>query len=189
MTRFLPRRTLIAMAVGAAAALLVACAQMGAAKEQAPVTLAPNVDLPRFMGAWYVIANIPTFPEKGAYNAVERYTLESDGSIGIDFSFRADSFEGAPRRYTSRGFVQPAGNAVWGIQFVWPFKADYRISYVASDYSATIITRQKRDYVWIMARTPTISEADYALLLAKVAAEGYDPAKVQKVPQQAVGRS
>ena len=189
MTRPFPRRTAIAIAVGAAAALLVACANMAGSKNEVPVTLAPNVDLPRFMGAWYVIANIPTFPEKGAYNAVERYTLESDGSVAIDFSFRADSFEGTPKRYTSRGFVQAPGNAVWGIQFVWPFKADYRISYVAADYSATIITREKRDYVWIMARTPTLSDADYALLLAKVAAEGYDPAKVQKVPQQASGRS
>jgi apolipoprotein D and lipocalin family protein len=34
-----------------------------------------SVDLERFMGDWYVIANIPTFIEKGAHNAVEGYQM------------------------------------------------------------------------------------------------------------------
>ena len=37
------------------------------------------VDLERFMGDWYVIANIPTFIEKGATNAIESYKLMDDG--------------------------------------------------------------------------------------------------------------
>ena len=39
------------------------------------------VDVDRFMGDWYVIANIPTFAEKGAHNAVESYRLDADGTI------------------------------------------------------------------------------------------------------------
>ncbi len=39
------------------------------------------VDLDRFMGDWYVIANIPTFLEKGAHNAVENYQLNEDGTM------------------------------------------------------------------------------------------------------------
>jgi apolipoprotein D and lipocalin family protein len=41
----------------------------------------PYVDLERFMGDWYVVANIPTFVEKGAHNAVESYSLSSDRTI------------------------------------------------------------------------------------------------------------
>jgi len=40
------------------------------------------------------------------------------------------------------------------MQFLWPFKAEYLIAYVDPDYSETIIARNNRDYVWIMARTP-----------------------------------
>ena len=47
-----------------------------------------NVDLERFMGDWYVIANIPTFLEKDAYNAVETYRLDDDGSIDTTFTYR-----------------------------------------------------------------------------------------------------
>ena len=53
-----------------------------------------QVDLERFMGPWYVIANIPTFVEKGAHNAVENYRLDDDGTIATTFTFRKDGFDG-----------------------------------------------------------------------------------------------
>jgi apolipoprotein D and lipocalin family protein len=151
----------------------------------APMPTVPQVDLQRFMGDWYVIANIPTFIEKGAHNAIESYRLDSDGTIATTFTFRAGAFDGKPKKYTPRGFVQDTRtNALWGMQFIWPIKADYRITHLADDYSQTIISREARDYVWIMARSPSISEADYQRLLKIVGAQGYDLARIQKVPQQ-----
>ena len=69
------------------------------------------------------------------------------------------------------------------MQFIWPIKAEYLILYVSEDYRRTIIGRTKRDYVWIMARTPQISEEDYAMLLKIVEEAGYDIGKVRKVSQ------
>ena len=57
----------------------------------APVTLARQVDLARFAGTWYVIANIPTMFEGGAHNATEHYVLDADGTMDTTFSFRADA--------------------------------------------------------------------------------------------------
>ena len=143
-----------------------------------------HVDLERFMGPWYVIANIPTFLEKEAYNAVETYTLNDDGTIATTFTFRKGGFDGKEKEYNPKAFVlDEESNALWGMRFVWPIKADYRIVYLDSDYSQTIIGRQDRDYVWIMARTPTISDSDYDTLLAKVEALGYDVTLVKRVPQ------
>lgn len=152
-----------------------------------PVALVPHVDLPRFMGDWYVIANIPTFLEKGAHNAKDSYRLAPDGTILTTFSFNADAADGPAKQYGSRGYVTDTStNAIWGQQYVWPFKADYRISYISTDYSETVITRAKRDYVWIMARTPTIPEADLARLKAFVQSQGYASDSLQFVPQDAV---
>jgi apolipoprotein D and lipocalin family protein len=142
------------------------------------------VDLERFMGDWYVIANIPTFVEKGAHNAIESYELDADGSIATTFTFRKDSFDGKAKKYTPRGFVRNTeSNAEWGMQFVWPIKSDYRIIWLNEDYSHTVIGRNKRDYVWIMARTPQISETDYARMVAFIAAAGYDTSQLVRVPQ------
>jgi len=151
----------------------------------APLATVPRVDLERFMGDWYVIANIPTFIEEGAHNAVESYRLDADGTIATTFTFRDDGFDGPEKRYTPRGYVLDRdSNAVWGMQFIWPIKADYRIVYLASDYSQTVIAREARDYLWIMARTPSISEADYARLVALAGRLGYDTTRIQKVPQR-----
>jgi len=166
----------------ATSALFVSGCQMTPLKPLPPV---PHVDLSRFMGDWYVIANIPTFIEKGAHNAIESYRIDSDGSIATTFTFRAGAFDGKEKRYTPRGFIfDRETNAVWGMQFIWPIKADYRITYLSEDYSQTVISRIQRDYVWIMARTPSIPEADYQRLLNLVGAQGYDVTKVQKVPQK-----
>lgn len=143
------------------------------------------VDLERFMGDWYVIANIPTFLEKGAHNAVETYEMNEDGTIATTFTFRDGSFDGEKKEYNPKGFVRDTGsNALWGMRFIWPIKADYRIVYLDDDYSQTIIGRQKRDFVWIMAREPNISEEDYQMLLGVVESLGYDLSKVERVPQQ-----
>ncbi len=143
------------------------------------------VDLDRFMGDWYVIANIPTFLEKGAHNAVENYALNDDGTIATTFTFRDGSFDGEEKEYTPKGFITDTqSNAIWGMRFVWPIKADYRIVYLDDDYQQTIIARKQRDYVWVMARTPQISDEDYQALVARIDALGYDTSKIEKVPQQ-----
>jgi apolipoprotein D and lipocalin family protein len=150
-----------------------------------PIALVPKVDLPRFMGDWFVIANIPTAIEKGAHNAVESYRLAEDGSIPTTFTFRADGFDGPEKRYHPRGFVlDRESNAVWGMRFIWPFKADYRIVYLTPDYTQTVIGREARDYVWIMARTPAIPEADYQRMVVFLQEQGYDVSRIQRVPQR-----
>ena len=159
---------------------LAACAGSGPEMETVDY-----VDLERFMGDWYVIANIPTFLEKGAHNAVETYEMNDDGTISTKFTFRDGSFDGEKKEYNPKGFVRDTGsNAIWGMRFIWPIKADYRVVYLDDDYSQTIIGRQKRDFVWIMAREPDISDSDYAMLLGVVESLGYDTSKVERVPQR-----
>ena len=139
------------------------------------------VDLDRFMGDWYVIANIPTFLEKDAYNPLENYKLEKDGTISTTFTFNKGSLDGPEKIYRPRGFVtDKETNAIWGMQFIWPIKADYRIVYLDNNYQQTIIGRNSRDYAWIMARTPTISEDDYSKLVDYIVSLGYDISDLQK---------
>lgn len=151
-----------------------------------PPTIRPvdYVDLPRFMGDWYVIAHIPSWPEQDAYNAVESYALCPDGAIQTTFRFRDGAFDAPLEVMHPVGFVRPdTGNAVWGMQFIWPIKAEYVIVYLNADYSQTIIGRSARDYAWLMARTPTIPDGDYAAALERLQNLGYSLADVRKVPQ------
>lgn len=150
-----------------------------------PIETVDYVDLDRFMGDWYVIASIPTFLEKDAYNAVETYALNEDGTIATTFTFNKGGFSGPLKRYTPKGFVRNTqSNAEWGMQFIWPIKADYRITWLEADYSQTVIARNQRDYVWIMARSPQIPEADYQQMVEHIKAAGYDTAELVRIPHE-----
>ena len=169
--------------------LLIACAVLlnasACASNLPPIKPVSHVDLPRFMGNWYVIATIPTRFEKTAYNALEVYTLKTNGDVATSFHFRDGSFDGEKKDIHSTGIVKHgSGNAVWGVQVFWPMKAQYIVAWLKDDYSQVIVARDARDYTWVMARTPTIPQADYDALLERVKALGYPMEKIRKVPQQ-----
>lgn len=163
--------------------LFVGCAST----PKPPLEPVPSVDLERFMGDWYVLAAIPTRIERDAYNPVESYELVDENTIQTTYTFNEGGFDGPLETLTPRGFVREGtGNAVWGMQFIWPFKADYRIIHLGEDYRTTVIGRQKRDYVWVMARTPSVDDATWEKLERVVADAGYDLAELQEMPQEPV---
>jgi apolipoprotein D and lipocalin family protein len=177
-------RTSVTMRAAALACALLA-AGCQTVPELPPLEPVDHVDLARFMGKWYVIANIPTFLEKGAHNATETYELRDDGTIATTFTFRKDAFDGALKTLTPTGHVgDDPSNAVWGMQFVWPVKAQYLIIHLDDDYSQTVIGRDKRDYVWIMAREPRLSASDYDRLVLRLGEQGYDVSRIERVPQR-----
>lgn len=146
-----------------------------------------KVDLERFVGDWYVLANIPTFLERGAHNAIESYSLNDDGSIATVFTFNRNSFDGKVRTLRPTGFVyNHETHAEWRMQFLWPFKAAFLIIYLDPEYETTIIGVPGRSYLWIMARSPQIPEEQLQSLVDFAIAEGHDIKKIQRVPQQSL---
>ena len=130
-----------------------------------------------------MIASIPTFLEKDAHGAVESYRLNPDGTIATTFTFHKGAADGPLKTLRPRGRVRDSSNAIWDMQFVWPVRAEYIIAHLDAQYSETVIARSKRDYVWIMARTPQLSSSDYERLVDVVRSLGYDMAKLRRVPQ------
>lgn len=143
------------------------------------------VDLKRFMGDWYVIANIPTFIEKRATNAIESYELMDDGkTIKTTFSFFNDSPDGKKKVYNPTGFVYNSEtNAEWRMQFIWPFKSAFLIIDLDEGYNYTVIGIPSKKYVWIMAREPALSEQVYKTIIQNLSEIGYNTSLIRKVPQ------
>lgn len=147
---------------------------LNACMTQPPIKTVTEVDINKFMGPWYVIAHIPTFIEKNAYNAVESYALNEDGTIATTFTFNEGSLSGPLKTYKPKGFViKNSGNALWGMQFIWPIKAQYKIVYLDAEYQNTIIARDDRDYVWLMSRQKHINQDILKLLENKIENDGY----------------
>lgn len=153
---------------------------MGCGQSQIPAVA--DLDLPKYMGDWYVIASIPLGPEKNSFNALEQYQLVSDKEVAITFSYNDQSLTGPPVKRTAKGFVSASENSRWGVQFFWPIKAEFVVSYVDADYETTIVARSRRDYIWLMARTPQVESSVLQVLKEKASELGYDLTGLRMVP-------
>lgn len=158
--------------------LLTACTT-----SRPPLPTADSVDLDRFMGAWFVQGYTPILVDGNAHNAVEHYYRVEDDRIATTYQFRKGGFDGDLKTYTPTGFVEDdPSNARWRMQFIWPFRAKYVILYLSDNYEHTVIAHPNRKYAWIMSRSPQMDEATYRKLVGRLAAAGFDPEILQRVP-------
>lgn len=154
------------------------------AASKMPLRTVPKVDLPRFMGDWYVIANIPYFAERGNVEAVESYRLREDGQIANWFVFRKNSFDAPQKRYDFTAEVKNKETmAEWRVKFLPFLKVAYLVIDLDPGYQWTVVGHPSRKYGWIMARQKTLPKDTYAGILERLEAKGYDPQKFAKVPQ------
>ena len=164
----------------------VACLAVGCASVKEPLRTVPHVDLPRYMGDWYVIANIPYFAEKNCFDSIESYALRPDGDIDNWFTCRKKSFE-APleRQATALAIVDDkTSNSAWHIKFFKIISVKYLILDLDPDYQWVAVGHPSRRYGWIMARARTLPEATYQGILTRLGEQGYDTSRFGKVPQR-----
>jgi apolipoprotein D and lipocalin family protein len=152
--------------------------------DQPPLALAQHVDLERYAGRWYIIANIPYFAERGKVGSHFDVSFP-DGKVKDVYSARDGNFDVPLKSFTMNGYVVPGtGNARWRESPFWPVYLSYLILYVSPDYQYALVGYPGRGYGWVLSRSPTMGDATYTSLLQRFAAEGYDTKQFQRVPQQ-----
>lgn len=162
--------------------LLSGCAAT-AARDQPPLISDAVVDLPRFMGAWNVIAHIPYWPERGKVASRDEYRLRADGRIDNDFVFRK-SFDAPEHRWHGISRVVPGSHgAHWQVQFIWPFKTDLLVLEVDPDYRWALLGHPQRKYAWVFAREARMDDAMLDQLRQRFKRYGYNPAQLLRVAQ------
>ena len=107
-----------------------------------------HVDLDRFMGRWYVLANIPTRIERGAHNAVESYELQDDGTIRTTFTFRKDSFDAPEKAFHARALRRCRGQTPDRPAATMPFGS-----------TASLIVSCRRSSAWLLYEYAAITSS------------------------------
>ncbi len=186
MSRDARRRLAAGMAL-VAACVVGACANTTAqvdGETRAPFRLA-TVDLPRYMGRWYIIANIPYWGERDFVATRAEWKLRDDGTIDDSFFGRKGSFTAQETTHEFTDTVVPgSGNAHWKVRLFFPVSVSQYTLYVDPEYRYTVLGYGDRSLGWIFARERTIPDATYRELLGKLAEQGYDVSKFRKVPQE-----
>jgi apolipoprotein D and lipocalin family protein len=151
--------------------------------EDIPMQSVPYVDLDRFMGRWYMIANIPFFAERGNVGTYVTYSRRPDGLID-DLYTAYDAFGLPP--FTKNGLIEitnPMTGAEGRITFLKPLWQDYAVLYLDRDYRYTVIGHPSRDYAWVFAREPKVPQDVYQDMLNALTANKFDVNRVTKIPQ------
>jgi apolipoprotein D and lipocalin family protein len=151
-----------------------------------PLQTVSHVDIPRYMGDWYVIANIPYFAEKDCVDSVESYALRPDGDIDNWFSCRKKTFD-APMKRKANALAtikDKQTNATWSVKFFHLISVKYLILDLDPDYQWVAVGHPSRNYGWILARSKALLPATYDDILGRLGKQGYDMTKFAKVPQQ-----
>jgi apolipoprotein D and lipocalin family protein len=144
-----------------------------------------SLDLPRYMGRWYNIANVPYFGERDYVGSYSEWKLLDAETIEDLYLGHKGSFD-APlerRQFVDR-VVPNSGNAEWRVRVFWPIFISQLTVYVDPDYRFTMLATRDKSLTWIFARTPDISESDYRALVARLDAMGFDTARIRRVPQR-----
>lgn len=161
--------------------LLGACAS--APRTPLPTPAEP-VDVQRFLGRWYIIANIPYIGERGDVGSYVEYHARDDGRIDDRYFYRDGSFdEPLEKRSGVARIVDTATNAHWEAQFIWPLWFSFHVLYVDEDYRYTVIGHPDRDLGWIYARAPQIDPQALDALFDRLIAAGYRREQFVLIPQ------
>lgn len=162
--------------------LVSGCAMM---RGGPPLETVDRVDLERYMGEWYVIANIPYFGERGNVAGRAIYRMRDDGRIDDIYRYRDGDFDAPVEEMTGVAWVVDGDtNAEWKVQFYWPIRFGYYIIGLDENYQWTVVGHPSREYAWIMAREPALSDDRYRALLALLDDRGFDASQLRKVPQR-----
>ena len=175
--------------LGAVCLILSGCA-WGTKPEGPPVTTVPMVDLARYMGTWHEIAKYPNRFQKGCVGSSAEYRLAPDGkSVEVVNRCTGEGPDGKARSARGKArVVDPATNAKLSVTFFWPFSGDYWILALGPEYEYAVVGTPDREYLWFLARTPTVSRDLYDLLMREAERQGFDPSRDREVLALKAGR-
>jgi apolipoprotein D and lipocalin family protein len=140
-----------------------------------PLDSVSEVDLTRYVGTWYEIANFPQWFQRGCTGTTATYALRDDGEIDVLNQCREDSLDGEIRSKLGRARITDrTTNSELQVSFFRPFWGDYWIIELDEDYQYAVVGHPGRDYLWILSRTPTMVDSTYRGILERLETRGYD---------------
>eukprot|EP01134_Creolimax_fragrantissima_P000853 CFRG0853T1 len=153
----------------------------GISFSEKPETVA-NFDCDAYMGDHFVLYGVTTPRDKGAHNAIESYRMTVDGTINVCYSWLDRSFKGEKNEVKAKAW-QAEKPSEWKFQFIWPFKADYLITYQSTSKNLSVVTVRSKDLAWLMSHNNTASQKEINDALEWMQDNGYPMAKMTKIPR------
>jgi len=176
-------KAILSLILSMSVPLFAACAQ--SSDKQINTETVKSLDLQRYMGKWYEIARFDHRFERGLVGCTAEYTLLPDGKIQVLNSGYKNDFSGEYKIAKGKAKLpNPAEPGKLKVSFFLWFYGDYFVMELDKDYNYVLIGSSSDKYLWILSRTPQLSEQTLNLLLEKAKQRGYDTSKLIWVKQK-----
>ncbi|NDY91487.1 lipocalin family protein [Ideonella livida] len=159
------------------AAILAGCASA----PTAPLPTVAQVDLDRYLGRWHQVALVPNrFQAQCVGDTTAEYRRDGAAVEVRNRCRRADG--GFDEAVGVAQVVPDSGNAKLRVSFFRPFYGDYWILALDPDYRWVLVGEPRREYGWILSRSPQLPAADLEAALARAEALGWRRSQFQVAP-------
>jgi len=138
------------------------------------VTPVEKFEINRYLGKWHEIARLDHSFERGLSQVTAEYSLRDDGGVKV-VNRGFDAVEGKWREAVGKAyFVESADKGYLKVSFFGPFYGAYVIFELDRDYRYSFVSGPDRDYLWLLSRTPAVSDALMERFIKKAASLGFD---------------
>ncbi len=158
----------------------------------APVKTIASLDVSRYLGTWYEIAKYPNwFQKKCVSNTKAVYSARADGALKVLNSCKTvegntSEAEGTARQIGAKDSPKlevrfaPAWLAF--LPMVW---GDYWVIDLDAQYQVAVVSDPRREYLWILSRTPQLDKKVFEDTLQRLQAQQFDVRKLELTSQAA----
>lgn len=141
-----------------------------------PPNLEPlhHFDLGRYLGTWYEIARLDHSFERGLSRVSAQYSLLENGKIRVINQGYSETKDKWKKAVGTATFVGETDKGHLKVSFFGPFYSSYVILDLdRKSYQYALICGPTRDYLWILARKPTLDAKKTRELVDKAASMGF----------------
>jgi apolipoprotein D and lipocalin family protein len=157
--------------------------------QKSAVSSIEKLDVARYMGVWHEIAKYPnSFQKQCASSTQASYRVLSESRLEV--KNRCKTTQG--NWSEAIGEAQQIGDAssaklkvrfapAW-LSFLPMVWGNYWVIDIDPDYQWVIVSEPTREYLWILARTPTLPANTYQSILHKLTALDFDTTRLSVSP-------
>ena len=125
-------------------------------------------ELDRYLGTWYEVARLDHSFERGMSNVTANYSMRDDGGVSVvnrGYKIKKGEWDDATGKAY---FIGDTDVGQLKVSFFGPFYGGYNILELdKDDYQYALISGPDRGYLWILARSPDLSQDILSALVSK----------------------
>lgn len=143
-----------------------------------------DFEINQYLGKWYEIARLDHSFEEGLSQVTAEYTLKDDGGVSVlNRGFLASENEWKEAEGKAY-FVNSESEGYLKVSFFGPFYGSYVVFELDSDnYQYAFVSGPNTDYLWLLARTPSVDQELKDMFVQMVKERGFDTKRLIFVEQ------